>query len=349
MTVFSELCVIAEAGVNHNGDLERAKAMVKAAAEAGADYVKFQAFRTDDLVAQGTRSAAYQADNTGQTQQSALLGDLELDLNAFALLAETCRDQGIGFMATAFDSEAIESLIAIGMDRIKVASGELTNVRALSRFAGLGLPVILSTGMANMEEIGRALALLRQGGCADIALLHCTSLYPAPPETMNLRAMATMAAHFGVPIGLSDHSLGDHGAIAAVALGARVIEKHFTLDRTLPGPDHRASLEPDELSTMIARLHEVQAMLGDGRKRPSAAEKETARLVRRSWHMARDLPKGHVLRADDLVLKRPASGIPPWQSLDGRVLARALRADMPVSETDLAPARAPALPADQGA
>lgn len=333
------LLVIAEAGVNHNGDLARARAMVRAAAEAGADYVKFQAFSAEGLVARGARTAAYQAANTGEADQRALLRGLEIGLEGFAALADECRTHRIGFMATAFDVEVVEALIALGMDCIKVASGELTNAPALVRFARLGKPVLLSTGMATLEEVGQAVGLLRASGAADITLLQCTSLYPAPPAALNLRAMQTMARHFGLPVGFSDHSLGDHAAVAAAALGAAVIEKHFTLDRKLPGPDHAASLEPRELAAMIAKLRETETMLGDGRKIPTRDELATAALVRRSWHAARDLSAGAVLGVADAVLKRPADGLAPSESPLGRTVIRAVAADAPLTAADIADPR----------
>jgi N,N'-diacetyllegionaminate synthase len=332
--------VIAEAGVNHNGDLARARGMVAAAAEAGADIVKFQAFDADALVARGTQTAAYQAVNTGQTDQSDLLRALQLRRDDFATLAVDCRRRSIGFLATAFDIDMIEALVAMGMDRIKVASGELTNTPALRRFAQLGLPVLLSTGMATMDEVGAAVETLIVAGANDITLLHCTSLYPAPTDALNLRAMSAMAERFGLPVGYSDHSLGDHAAIAAVALGATVIEKHFTLDRALPGPDHKASLEPAELAAMIRKLRETAAMLGDGEKKPAPGEKETAALVRRSWHAVRDIPAGTLLTTNDLVLKRPADGLPPDACPAGRRLAVALSADQPVKAEHLAKGKA---------
>lgn len=327
--------VIAEAGVNHNGDLDRALAMVAAAAAAGADYVKFQAFSADALVARGARTAAYQADNTGESDQVALLRGLELSMAQFGVLARASRDAGIGFMATAFDVDQVEALVALGMDRIKVASGELTNAPALARFAGLGLPVLLSTGMATLAEVGEAVATLRRHGAGDVTLLHCTSLYPAPMHSLNLAAMATMARQFGLPVGFSDHSLGDHAAIAAVALGAVVVEKHFTLDRGLPGPDHRASLEPAELAAMVRRLRETATALGDGVKAPAPGEAETARLVRRSWHTRGALAAGAVLAEADLVLKRPADGLPPSQPPVGLVLRRPLAADVAIRPDDV--------------
>jgi N,N'-diacetyllegionaminate synthase len=332
--------VIAEAGVNHNGDLGRAREMVAAAAAAGADIVKFQAFEAGGLVARGAKTAAYQAANTGQNNQSDLLRALQLRQDEFASIASDCRRHGIGFLATAFDIDMIEALVEMGMDRIKVASGEITNTPALERFAALGLPVILSTGMATMDEVGAAIATLQDAGADDMTLLHCTSLYPAPADALNLRAMTAMAERFSRPVGYSDHSLGDHAAIAAVALGACVIEKHFTLDRSLPGPDHKASLEPGELAAMIGKLRETAAMLGDGEKKPAPGEVETAALVRRSWHAARDLPAGTVLTADDLVLKRPADGMAPNACPAGRRLAVALSADAPVRHEHLAEGKA---------
>lgn len=327
--------VIAEGGVNHNGDLGRALEMVAVAADAGAEYIKFQAFSAAELVAAGAGTAAYQAANTGEADQAALLRGLELSVDAFAEVAAACRAHGVGFLCTAFDAEAIDVLVGLGMDRVKVASGELTNLPTLRRFAALGLPILLSTGMATLDEVGVAVDTLRSAGAADITLLHCTSLYPAAPESLNLRAMATMAEAFGLPVGYSDHSLGSHAAVAAVALGAVVIEKHFTLDRTLPGPDHKASLEPGELVAMVRKLRETAVMLGDGTKKPAPGEAETAALVRRSWHARRDLPAGTVVAAADVALKRPADGLPPADSPIGRTLCVAVRADAPVRAADI--------------
>jgi len=333
--MIASLLIIAEAGVNHNGDMTRAFALVDAAVEAGADVVKFQAFRADSLVTQSAGTAVYQASNTGQNNQAELLRALELSKDDFAKISEYCAKSGIEFLCTPFDVSMTADLVAMGMKRIKVASGELTNTPALRQFTEFDLPIILSTGMATLAEVGLALDNL-QAAAGNVTCLHCTSLYPAPMATLNLKAMATMATTFGVPVGYSDHSLGDHAAIAAVALGAGVIEKHFTLDRSLPGPDHRASLEPQELRAMVTRLRETAVALGDGIKEPIADERDTAALVRRSWHARHSMPCNHTVRADDVTLKRPADGLPPAQSPVGRQLTRDLTADQPIRETDFA-------------
>ncbi len=327
--------IIAEAGVNHNGDMARAFALVDAAVEAGADVVKFQAFRADGLVTQEAGTAAYQASNTGQSNQSELLRALELSKADFAKIADHCAKSGIEFLCTPFDVAMTGDLVAMGMKRIKIASGELTNTPALRQFAEFGLPVLLSTGMATLAEVGEALDDLH-AAAGNVTCLHCTSLYPAPMETLNLKAMGTMASTYGVPVGYSDHSLGDHAAIAALTLGACVIEKHFTLDRSLPGPDHRASLEPDELGAMITRLREIAVALGDGIKEPVPDELYTAALVRRSWHARCAMACDHTITADDVTLKRPADGLSPSQSPVGRKLTRKLAADDPIRETDFA-------------
>jgi len=327
--------IIAEAGVNHNGDPGRAREMVHAAADAGADLVKFQAFRTDQLVSADSAAAAHQQANTGVARQADLLRNLELRLDDFAALAETCRSRGIGFLCTPFDVVIVGELVALGMPYIKIASGELTNTPALKAFAGYGLPILLSTGMATLAETADALATLKKAGATDITLLHCTSLYPAPIETINLRAMVTLREAFGCPVGYSDHSLGDHVAIAAVALGACVIEKHFTLDRKLPGPDHATSLEPAELARMVRRARETASALGDGIKRPAPGESETAALVRRSWHATRDLAAGILLAESDMVLKRPAAGLAPDSVPIGRRLTRPVAKDQPITPQDL--------------
>ena len=323
--------IIAEAGVNHNGDLKQAIALVRAAKHAGADVVKFQYFTADSIVVAGTEAVAYQKANSGQQNQAELLRALELDLNNFAKLAGICREEGIAFLCTSFKIDAIDALVALGMPYVKIPSGELTNIPLLDRYARCGLPVLLSTGMGTMDEVAAAVAALEKAGAREITLLQCTSLYPAAPDTLNLRAMTAMAKKFEKPVGFSDHSLDDYAAIAAVALGASVIEKHFTLDRNAPGPDHRASLEPDDFTCMVQRLRATAQALGDGVKRPAPGEAETARLGRRSWHAAHDLAAGIVIQKTDVVLKRPASGLPPAIDPSGRRILSAVAADSPIT------------------
>ena len=327
--------IIAEAGVNHNGDLGRAKEMITVAAHAGADYIKFQAFQAENLVAKGTKATQYQIENTNKTDQINLLHDLELSDADFGVLADECHKQGVKFLCTAFDVDMIERLVAMGMDRVKVASGELTNRPALERFAQLRLPILLSTGMATMDEVEDAVRVLVEAGADEIIPLHCTSIYPASADTLNLRAMVTMSEKLKRQTGYSDHSLGDYAAIAAVALGAVVVEKHFTLDRTLPGPDHPASLEPDELAAMIGKLHKTVQALGDGVKRPVPEEVETATLVRRSWHASREIEAGQKLTHDDLVLMRPAAGLAPADCPEGRILCNNIGVGMPITRSDI--------------
>jgi len=332
------LLVIAEAGVNHNGDLALAKKMVRIAADAGADYVKFQAFRAGALASASAPTAEYQRTATRACDQQSLLSSLELGLDEFAALAVECSRADIVFLATPFDIDMAAPLIAMGMDRIKIPSGDLTNEPMLDELARLGLPMIVSTGMATEDEVRQSLAVLRRAGATDVTLLHCTSLYPAPIATINLRAMETLRDVFGTPVGYSDHSVGDHVAIAAVALGACVIEKHFTLDRTMPGPDHAASIEPAELGEMIRRLRETAMALGDGIKRPASGETDVAALVRRSWHARRDLTVGAILADSDVMLKRPGTGLPADASPVGRRMAAAVSADAAIRENDLEPA-----------
>ncbi len=327
--------VIAEAGVNHNGDVARAIAMVDAAAEAGADCVKFQAFDPEKLIAHGTKAADYQTRNTGEADQLEMIRSLALTLQDFERVAKRCHARGIEFLATAFDDDMLGALVAMGMRRIKIASGELTNTPALVRSSRLGLPVILSTGMADDPEVDAAIGVLRRAGAREITVLQCTSIYPAPVELANLRAMVAMGERNGIPYGYSDHTLGSATAIAAVALGACVIEKHFTLDRKLPGPDHKASLEPGEMADLIAMLKEACLALGTAEKCPGPEERSTAALVRKSWHAARDLVAGTVLTEGDVVLKRPASGLPPSESLIGRRLVRDVGADRPISASSV--------------
>lgn len=327
--------IIAEAGVNHNGDLGRALEMVDAAAEAGTQIVKFQAFKTEDLIATGTPTALYQQQNTGSSDQAKMIEKLELSAKDFEKIATRCAERNIEFLVTIFDTGLTRHFLNIGLQRIKVASGELTNDPALKDFAKLGLPIIISTGMATDDEVDWAVRILRENGATDITVLQCTSIYPAPPASANLAAMVAMGKRHSAPFGYSDHTLGDHVAIAAVALGATVIEKHFTLDRKLPGPDHVASLEPDELATMVRKLRETHASLGQATKQPLKEERATAALVRRSWHAARDLAAGQILSQDDIMLIRPASGLPPRENPIGCKLQENVNAFAPITSSDI--------------
>ena len=337
--------VIAEAGVNHNGDLERALAMIDVAAEAGADAIKFQTFTADRLVSGTAPKADYQARETGEGSQYEMLAALELSQADHRALFARCAAAGIEFMSTPFDEEAADFLAALGMKRLKVPSGELVNHPFLRHLAAQGLPMIVSTGMATMDEVVEAAAVIRESwgetppaGEAPLVFLHCTSNYPAAPADVNLRAMDSMAAALSLPVGYSDHTLGTSVAIAAAARGARVIEKHFSLDRNLPGPDHKASLEPDELAAMIRAIREVETALGSATKAPSEAELAVRAVARRSVTAARDLASGEILGAEDIALLRPASGIAPKHrdELVGRTLARAVPAGEALQWEDLA-------------
>ncbi|MDE2606826.1 MAG: N-acetylneuraminate synthase [Burkholderiales bacterium] len=321
--------VIAEAGVNHDGEVDRALALCDAARDAGADAVKFQTFRAEDLVLPGAPTAQYQQRQTGEQDQFAMLRKLELSPAQHERIRDHCAAIGIEFFSTPFSLEAVDLLVALGVRRMKLPSGELTHRALLERACATGLPVLLSTGMATLEEVREALGWARgvRGSLAGVTVLHCTSAYPAPDEALNLRAIVTMREALGLPVGYSDHSLGIEAALAAVSLGATVIEKHLTLDRTLPGPDHAASLEPGEFAAMVRGIRRVTAMLGDGVKAPRPEEQDAARVARRSVVAAVDIPAGAVLQAAMLACRRPATGIPPreWD----RVVGRTARAAIP--------------------
>lgn len=323
--------VIAEAGVNHNGSFDLALKLADVAKESGADAVKYQTFRAEALTTKEAKKADYQSVATGggESQQD-MLKKLELTYDQFAELKGYCESIGIEFMSTPFDEGSADFLNSIGMRRFKIPSGEATNPVLIKHIASFGKPIILSTGMCSLGEVEQAIQWVRRtGNDADLWVLHCVSAYPAGPETMNLRAMQTMSQAFDIPIGFSDHSLGIHVSIAAAALGACCIEKHYTLDKTMAGPDHQASLEPNELTQMIAAIRDVEASLGDGVKRMMPNEENTAAVARKSWVAARDLAAGSVLRAEDLVLKRPGTGIPGARAdeLIGRTLRTAIPED----------------------
>lgn len=311
--------VIGEAGVNHDGSLDKALRLVDIAADAGADAVKFQTFRTDEVVTPDAQKAAYQQRQTGAGTQYEMIRALELDDAAHERIARHCAERGIEFMSTPFAPWAVDMLIGLGMKRIKIASGEIVNKPLIDKVASVGCPIILSTGMADLAEVVRAVDWIRaaQGAAGvsaspgDLVVLHCTSEYPAPAASVNLRAMDTLAAELDLPVGYSDHSLGIEIAVAAVARGATVIEKHFTENSRDHGPDHAASLEPRQLRAMIDAIRHVELALGDGVKRPMPVEIPTRTLVRRSAFALADIKKGDRLTDATIAFLRPGDGIGP--------------------------------------
>ena len=319
--------IIAEAGVNHNGDMQMARQLIDAAAEAGADLVKFQTFRADRLVTTSARKAAYQMATTAADEsQHEMIRRLELTDAMHDELIAHCHQRKIEFFSTAFDLESLDYLMGLGMARIKVPSGEITNLPYLRKVGGFGKEVILSTGMSNLGEIEAAIDALEKAGTSRewIIVLHCNTEYPVPMPEVNLRAMRSIGEAFGVKVGFSDHTEGIEIAIAAVALGATVIEKHFTLDRSLPGPDHRASIEPDELGRMVRSIRNVEQAMGDGIKRPSASEEKNRPVVRKSLVASRRIVKGEAFSAENINVKRPGAGISPmrFDEVLGRIAAR---------------------------
>jgi len=322
---------VAEAGVNHNGDASLALKLVDVAAAAGADAVKFQTFRTDALVTRQAPKAAYQRAATGEADsQHAMLSRLELDAAAHAALRGHSARRGIVFFSTPFDEASADDLERLGVPLFKVPSGEITNVPLLRHLAAKRRPLIVSTGMSTLDEVARAVETIRAAGDPPLALLHCLSAYPAPAAEMNLRAMDTLRARFGVPVGLSDHTAGLSVSLAAVARGAAIIEKHFTLDKSLPGPDHAASLDPAELRALVQGIREVESALGDGDKRAMPCELDTQRVARRSLVAARALHAGEALTRDAIRIKRPGTGISPSEL--ERALGRRLRRDVAADE-----------------
>lgn len=306
--------------------------LIDAAADAGADAVKFQTFRADKVASRVAPKAGYQVQNTRDTgSQLAMLKALEFPPETYLDLRDHANRRGILFMSTPFDFDSAALLYDLGVPVFKIPSGEITNLPLLRRIGQFGVPLIMSTGMARLGEVEEALAVLAQAGNTQVALLQCVSNYPAAPEDSNLRAMHTMAKAFGVPVGYSDHTLGLEVALAAVALGASVLEKHFTLDRDLPGPDHKASLTHAELKALVRGVRTVESALGSGIKQPSPAEEETRQVARRSLAAARDIPAGTALSEDMLCLLRPATGLPP--TLIDVVLGRTVR--RPVTQGEL--------------
>ena len=326
--------VIAEAGVNHNGDVALAKLLLDAAADAGANAVKFQSFHAESIASSEAPKAAYQVATTGSSEtQREMLQRLELTRAAHEELSRHASERGIIFCSTPFDVASVDLLESLDVPFFKVASGELTHVPLLRRIARTGRPVVVSTGMSEIGEVESALRTLRSAGARDIALLHCLSEYPAPSAEANLRAMATMRERFGTPVGYSDHTLGLEVAVASVALGASILEKHLTLDRSMPGPDHRASLEPDEFAELVRQVRSVESALGDGVKRPGKSEMANRAVARRGVFAAVAIPKGTVLTAEMLACKRPDDGIPAseFDAVVGRRARRDLGAGQKLS------------------
>jgi N-acetylneuraminate synthase len=324
--------VIAEAGVNHNGDMHLAKQLIEAAAEVGADVVKFQTFKADKLATTKAGKASYQQQTTDNAEnQQEMLRRLELSPDQHQQLISHCHDSGIEFLSTAFDDSSIDLLITLNLKRLKIPSGEITNLPYLRRIAELGKPLILSTGMAKLGDIEAALAVLELAGTnlAQVTVLHCTTEYPAPMPEVNLRAMQTIGQAFGVAVGYSDHTAGIEVPIAAVALGATIIEKHITLNNNLPGPDHKASLEPKEFAAMVRAIRNIEQALGDGIKRPTASEAANLPFVRKSLVASRAISIGDLFTSTNITAKRPGTGISPmrWDELIGHPSPRAFVVD----------------------
>lgn len=327
-----KVIIIAEAGVNHNGDYEMAKQLALTAKEAGADYVKFQTGIPENVISRYADMAEYQKVNIGHTEsQLDMVRKIMLDRNAFAPLKQYCDEIGIKFISTPFDLVSMDVLRPLKMDFWKIPSGEITNFPYLKKIAQLGEPVIMSTGMSEMDEIEKAIEVLCSNGLTkdQITLLHCNTEYPTPMQDVNLRAMEQMRERFGVKVGYSDHTKGIEVPIAAVAMGADVVEKHFTLDKSLPGPDHKASLEPNELKAMVDAIRNIEQALGDGEKHVSNSERRNIAIARKSIIAARNIKQGEVLTEENLTTKRPGNGVSPmrWNEVIGTCAIRDFKED----------------------
>lgn len=306
--------IIAEAGVNHNGDIELAKKMIDKAIESGVDAIKFQTFISEQVVSKYAKKAEYQNRNTSKAEsQLEMVKKLELSFDDFIKLKDYCNFKGIEFLSTAFDFDSIDFLDSLGMRIWKIPSGEITNLLYLIKIAKMQKPIILSTGMSTIDEIEKAIFVLKTNGCGDITLLHCTTEYPAPYTDVNLKAMDTLKQKFNVKVGYSDHTRGIEIPIAAVAMGAQVIEKHFTLDRNMEGPDHKASLEPDELKAMVKSIRNVELAIGSGEKKPVESELKNIAIARKSITAKCCINKGEIFTEDNITVKRPGNGISPMQ------------------------------------
>ena len=326
----SHVYIIAEAGVNHNGDLKIAKEMVGVAKNAGVDAIKFQTFVTENLVTRNAQTAEYQKHNTGkQETQFEMLKRLELSYDNYKELKELCSETGIEFLSTPFDIESIKMLERLDIDKFKVPSGEITNYPYLVQIAQTGKPIIMSSGMCTWSEIADAVQVLRDHGTTDLSLLHCTTEYPAPYNEVNLKVINAMQDQFGVKVGYSDHTQGIEVAVAAVAMGAEIIEKHFTLSREMEGPDHKASLEPQELKSMVQAIRNVEMAIGSSEKRPSTSEIQNMKVARKSIVAKRNIKVGEMFSEENLTTKRPGTGLSPmlWNSVIGQVAVRNFEKD----------------------
>ena len=329
--------IIAEAGVNHNGDINLAKRLIDTAAAAGADFVKFQTFKADRQVTRSALKADYQSKLTDKAEsQHEMLSRLELTEDMHHELIAHCESRDIGFLSTGFDIQSIDLLASLGQNFFKIPSGEITNLPYLRHIGSLGKAVIVSTGMATMDEIQAAIDVLNKAGTlrTSITVLHCTTEYPAPMSEVNLRAMQSIQTACGVEVGYSDHTQGIEVAIAAVAMGATVIEKHFTLDRTLPGPDHQASLEPAELLAMVSAIRNIEVALGDGVKRPSLSEIKNMAVARKSLVASRLIKVGEKFTSENMTAKRPGTGVSPmrWDEIVGKTALRVYAEDELIDE-----------------
>ncbi|MNX84972.1 N,N'-diacetyllegionaminic acid synthase [compost metagenome] len=323
----NKVIIIAEAGVNHNGDIQIAKKLIDVAVDAGVDYVKFQTFKADNLVSKSAKKATYQSVNIndGDDSQYTMLKNLELSHEDHLELMSYCSERNINFFSTAFDVEGVKYLNDLGLTFFKIPSGEITNYPYLKAVALCKKPVIMSTGMCSEKDIENALEVLVKFGLPKemVSILHCNTEYPTPMKDVNLKAMLSIKEKFQTQVGYSDHTLGIEIPVAAVALGAQIIEKHFTLDKTLPGPDHVASLEPNELKEMVLAIRNIElALSGDGEKVPSTSETKNIAIARKSIHLNKNLQKGHILTDDDLIPLRPGDGISPmeWEKVVGKKL-----------------------------
>lgn len=329
----NRLFIIAEAGVNHNGRLDLALQLCDAAKEAGVDAIKFQTWKTELIISKNTEMADYQKKNLGNDgSQYDMLKKLELSYDHFRLIKDYCDNIGIQFLSTADETESLDFLCELGMPLIKLGSGEITNIPYLRYCAKKNMPLIISTGMCNLSDVATAFDVLTEAGATDITLLHCTTNYPCPMDEVNLRAMQTMKEAFKCKVGYSDHTMGVEIPIAAVAMGAEIIEKHFTLDRNMEGPDHKASLEPNELKYMVDCIRNIEVALGDGIKRPNASEVEISKVVLKSIVAKVPVKKGDMLTSDNITIKRAGSGIPAahWDMIVGTKALHDFDIDEPI-------------------